>query len=183
MNGGESMSVPKIIGLIMLLVWGGVGGFMILKSLLNDEQAFGRRRFPWAWLAAIGGGGIIFLLLWFGFTFAELPGQYLRALKMDDPATAYQTLAPELQEELGGQRGFNQWVAAITPESWFFNLACSTGSIGRVDGSVKLAETGRTQASFHMRRFDEGWLIMGIEFWDLDRAYWVGYNSGLDCSD
>lgn len=134
-------------------------------------------------LGPIGLGCLTFLLLWYGFAYAEPPVQFMRALHQGDEATAFSLLAPELEEEIGGLEGFAEWTGALQPQRWFFVSGCGNSQLGRGDGIGRFENGERFSVSFHLRRTEEGWVIQGITYWELGPEYQIGTSSGLDCSD
>ncbi len=129
----------------------------------------------------IGAG--IFLVVWYGFAFMEPPVLFLRALRDGDDRRAFGMLTESAQTDVGGYESFQAWAEAVRPKSWFMGSACSVPGTGRSDGSVRLVSGERSYISFHIVREDQEWQVAGAHFWDMDAKYWLGTNSGLDCSD
>jgi hypothetical protein len=177
------MSVTKLIALSVLLFSGAVGGALFFVRLVRHQRDPTQPWKPWLWVGILLADGVMFLALWYGFVFADPPDFFFRALRDDDLEAAYALLSYQLQEELGGQPGFEDWAEAITPQRWFFNAACSSGARGRIDGSGRFELGERFSVSFHVLRLEGEWVIQGITFWELPDAYRVGRSSGLDCSD
>lgn len=177
------MSTPRIIAFVFLVIFGGSGSIAFTRWLARRLTSPDRDATPAVGLGFIGLGCGIFLLMWFGFSFAEPPVEFLRALRAGDEAAAYSLLSPELQEELGGPERFARWARPLDPDRWFFVSGCSGHRMGRSDGIGWMEDGERFSVSFHLRREDGEWVIQGMEYWELGWEYWVGRSSGLDCSD
>jgi len=177
------VSIIKVMALIMLLVFGGFSFVLFVRTLLNQERDLSAKGRHWVWFVAMMVEGVIFLLMWTGFNYADPPTFFLRALKDNDRASAYVLLSSELQSEFSSQADFELWSQSITPQSWFFSSTCSTFNYGRVDGHLRLETGTRVPVSFHMLRTEDRWLIQGVSIWTLGSDYLVGAPSGLDCSD
>jgi hypothetical protein len=175
--------MSKWIAVIVLLISGAAGGGFFLFNLIRHNRNPSHPWNPWLWIGLLFSDGVVFLLLWFGFAFADTPDIFFRALRDDDPDAAYALLSYQLQEELGGQPGFEDWAEPVTPQRWFFNAACSGGGRGRIDGTGRFEDGERFSVSFHVLRLEGEWVIQGITFWEQSDAYWVGRSSGMDCSD
>jgi hypothetical protein len=177
------MSVARLIALLFFVILGGGGFVMFVRSLYRRHVLSQDGSNPMLGVGAFGLGGLVFLLLWYGFAFAEPPGDFMRALRAGDDARAYGLLSVELQEQLGGPAGFSEWTDAFQVQRWFFASACSSSGYARSDGTGRFVDGERFSVSFHLRREEGDWVIQGIEYWESSRLYRAGASSGLDCSE
>lgn len=177
------MATSKIIAMAMFVISGSVSGVIFFVNLARHNRSPQQPWNPWLWFGMLVFDGLLFLLLWFGFTFGEAPPNFMKALKAGETESAYALLSEDLQEELGREWGFREWSAGLQPERWFFNAMCSSGGLARADGSGRFESGDRFNVSFYMIREEGDWRIMGISFWNLEPYYQVGRFNGLDCSD
>jgi hypothetical protein len=177
------MSTPKIVAIAIFVISGGVSSVLFFINLARHNRNPQQPWKPWLWLGMLVFDGLLFLLLWFGFTFGEAPPAFMKALKADDTEAAYLLLNDDLQREFGGERGFAEWSAGLQPRRWFFNSMCSGGGLARADGTGRFESGDRFSVSFYLIREEGEWRIMGITFWHLEPYYDVGRFNGMDCSD
>ena len=173
-------STSRLIALLFLLIFGGGGSVAFTLSLARRAR---EKTHPIRGLSSVALGCLGFLLLWYSFPFTQTSSQFMRALREGDEMTAFSLLDADLQGELEGQAAFTEWAAPLTPQQWFFASACNRRGVARSNGIGQFENGEPFNVSFHLRRGDEGWIIQGIEFWELGPAYQVGTSSELDCWD
>ena len=113
-------------------------------------------------LFAVIGGGIFFLTQ----DIANASDEYLEALKQGDYQTAYDLSAPNVQNELGGVEGLQQFVnqTGFMPDSWNFNNRSIENNTGQLIGVVTLQNGTIVNTTMNFQKIDGDWRVTGLDF-------------------
>jgi hypothetical protein len=88
---------------------------------------------------------------------------FMTALQNSDSASSWKMLTPAIQEEVGGEEAWAEWISIRNFPKWSFNNTEVSVSTGRMDGTAEL-DGEQYIVSLGFEKSDETWLISGINF-------------------
>lgn len=86
---------------------------------------------------------------------------FMQALKDGDSATSWNMLTKDVQNEIGGEAAWADWIAPRNFSEWSFNSTNIENSTGTLEGEAKL-DQDTYKITLVMEANGDGWLISGI---------------------
>lgn len=88
---------------------------------------------------------------------------FMSALETGDNATSWSLLAPNIQDEVGGESAWAEWTSIRNFPKWSFYNTEVSGDTAQMDGTAEL-DNYEYAVTLIFEKIDEGWLISGINF-------------------
>jgi hypothetical protein len=96
-------------------------------------------------------------------TVNETGKTFMTALQNMDYATSYNLLTPSVQEEVGGESGWQEWAAIRTFPEWSFSSTNIENNQGQMEGEATL-DGIKYDVVLIFDQVNETWLVSGISF-------------------
>jgi hypothetical protein len=88
---------------------------------------------------------------------------FMSALETGDNTTSWSLLAPNIQDEVGGESAWSEWTSIRSFPKWSFYNTEVSGDTAQMDGTAEL-NNYEYAVTLIFEKIDEGWLITGINF-------------------
>ena len=88
---------------------------------------------------------------------------FMSALEAKDYNTSYVLLTPSVQEEVGGQSGWEEWASIRAFPDWKFTSTNIENGQGQMEGEATL-EGVTYDVVLIFDKVEENWLVSGISF-------------------